>query len=96
MTLNHKSKKNFFGILMNSFCYAFYHRIGTAGVVCRIKDLFKYFPELLVGFNAFMPMDNKIEPIQCSDGQSFFTVKADFLSDSTVNGYIFEENFLYF
>ncbi|KAL0694479.1 hypothetical protein Bca4012_061659 [Brassica carinata] len=36
------------------------HRVDTAGVIERIKDLFKGYNDLLLGFNTFLPKDHTI------------------------------------
>lgn len=35
-------------------------RVDTAGVIERIKDLFKGYNDLLLGFNTFLPKDHTI------------------------------------
>lgn len=35
--------------------------IDTPGVIARVSDLFKGHPELIVGFNTFLPPGYKIE-----------------------------------
>lgn len=40
--------------------------IDTPGVIARVSCLFKGHPELIVGFNTFLPPGYKIE-VQCSD-----------------------------
>ncbi|KAJ0237597.1 Paired amphipathic helix protein Sin3-like 6 [Hirschfeldia incana] len=36
------------------------HRLDTAGVIARIKDLFRGYDDLLLGFNTFLPKDHLI------------------------------------
>lgn len=40
--------------------------IDTPGVIARVSSLFKGHPELIVGFNTFLPPGYKIE-VQCTD-----------------------------
>lgn len=44
--------------------------IDTPGVIARVSTLFKGHPELIVGFNTFLPPGYKIEVTQCSDSVS--------------------------
>ena len=37
------------------------HSINTDGVIDRVKDLFRGNPELVLGFNQFLPAGYKIE-----------------------------------
>lgn len=39
----------------------FSYRIDTPGVINRVSNLFKGHPELIVGFNTFLPPGYKIE-----------------------------------
>jgi len=39
----------------------FFCRIDTPGVISRVSNLFKGHPELIVGFNTFLPPGYKIE-----------------------------------
>lgn len=43
--------------------------IDTPGVIARVSHLFKGHPELIVGFNTFLPPGYKIE-VQCNDAVS--------------------------
>lgn len=38
-----------------------YYRIDTPGVISRVSALFKGHPDLIVGFNTFLPPGYKIE-----------------------------------
>jgi len=38
----------------------FYHRIDTAGVVARVKELFKGQKDLILGLNTFLPTEYEI------------------------------------
>ena len=40
--------------------------IDTPGVIARVSCLFKGHPELIVGFNTFLPPGYKIE-VQCNE-----------------------------
>ena len=44
--------------------------IDTPGVIARVSHLFKGHPELIVGFNTFLPPGYKIE-VQCNEAVSF-------------------------
>ena len=44
--------------------------IDTPGVIARVSCLFKGHPELIVGFNTFLPPGYKIE-VQRNDAVSF-------------------------
>uniref|UniRef100_A0A4W6ESG4 SIN3 transcription regulator family member Ab n=1 Tax=Lates calcarifer TaxID=8187 RepID=A0A4W6ESG4_LATCA len=46
-----------------SFCY---HSIDTPGVINRVSQLFKGHPDLIMGFNTFLPPGYKIE-VQTND-----------------------------
>lgn len=48
--------------------------IDTPGVIQRVSNLFKGFPDLIVGFNTFLPPGYKIE-VQKSDQGYAFQVK---------------------
>lgn len=41
--------------------YFFSNRIDTPGVISRVSNLFKGHPDLIVGFNTFLPPGYKIE-----------------------------------
>jgi paired amphipathic helix protein Sin3a len=41
--------------------FVFYCRIDTPGVINRVSNLFKGHPDLIVGFNTFLPPGYKIE-----------------------------------
>lgn len=48
---------------MGDFCkiiFIFLHRIDTAGVITRVKDLFKGHSNLILGFNTFLPKGYEI------------------------------------
>lgn len=45
--------------------------IDTPGVIARVSDLFKGHPELIVGFNTFLPPGYKIEVQQNDQGFAF-------------------------
>lgn len=47
----------------NSFCY---YSIDTPGVINRVSQLFKGHPDLIMGFNTFLPPGYKIE-VQTND-----------------------------
>ena len=38
----------------------FLRRIDTVGVIARVKDLFKGHPNLILGFNTFLPKGYEI------------------------------------
>ena len=44
--------------------------IDTPGVIARVSQLFRGHPELIVGFNTFLPPGYKIE-VQCNEAVSF-------------------------
>lgn len=50
-----------------------YYSIDTPGVIARVSNLFKGHPELIVGFNTFLPPGYKIE-VQANEqvGQTSF------------------------
>ena len=54
--------------------------IDTPGVIARVSHLFKGHPELIVGFNTFLPPGYKIE-VQCNDAVSFIIDFTDFLKN---------------
>ena len=59
--------------------------IDTPGVIARVSCLFKGHPELIVGFNTFLPPGYKIE-VQRNDAVSFsllFNQKNKNLQDSS-------------
>ncbi|XP_072393755.1 paired amphipathic helix protein Sin3a [Diabrotica undecimpunctata] len=45
--------------------------IDTPGVITRVSNLFKGFPELIVGFNTFLPPGYKIEVQRNDQGYAF-------------------------
>ncbi|KAJ8947934.1 hypothetical protein NQ314_008527 [Rhamnusium bicolor] len=45
--------------------------IDTPGVIQRVSNLFKGFPELIVGFNTFLPPGYKIEVQRSDQGYAF-------------------------
>ena len=48
-------------MLVNHILDVFYFSIDTPGVIERVSNLFKGHPELIVGFNTFLPPGYKIE-----------------------------------
>ena len=48
------------------FVILFFPSIDTPGVISRVSSLFKGHPELIVGFNTFLPPGYKIE-VHASD-----------------------------
>lgn len=66
-TLKPGNFKRFFCVskLLN-FCVHFVFSIDTPGVISRVSSLFKGHPELIVGFNTFLPPGYKIE-VHASD-----------------------------
>jgi paired amphipathic helix protein Sin3a len=44
-------------------------RIDTAGVIQRVKQLFKGHRELILGFNTFLPKGYEIELARISDDE---------------------------
>ncbi|XP_049782230.1 paired amphipathic helix protein Sin3b-like [Schistocerca cancellata] len=57
--------------------------IDTPGVIQRVSNLFKGHPELIVGFNTFLPPGYKIE-VQSSDQGHSFQVSVSMPSPSSV------------
>lgn len=49
-----------------AMCLLFLFSIDTPGVISRVSSLFKGHPELIVGFNTFLPPGYKIE-VHASD-----------------------------
>ncbi|KAL3288830.1 hypothetical protein HHI36_003278 [Cryptolaemus montrouzieri] len=45
--------------------------IDTPGVIQRVSNLFKGFPDLIVGFNTFLPPGYKIEVQRSNEGYAF-------------------------
>ena len=45
----------------NANMYMYIHSIDTPGVISRVSNLFKGHPDLIVGFNTFLPPGFKIE-----------------------------------
>ena len=43
------------------YVHAFFSSIDTPGVIARVSNLFKGHPDLIVGFNTFLPPGFKIE-----------------------------------
>ena len=41
-------------------------RVDTAGVIIKVKDLFKGHRELILGFNTFLPKVSKLIALQCT------------------------------
>ncbi|KAG5894786.1 hypothetical protein JTB14_005222 [Gonioctena quinquepunctata] len=58
--------------------------IDTPGVIQRVSNLFKGFPELIVGFNTFLPPGYKIE-VQRNDQGYAFQVSVSMPSSGTIN-----------
>ena len=48
--------------------------IDTPGVIARVSQLFRGHPELIVGFNTFLPPGYKIE-VQCNEAVSCYKSK---------------------
>lgn len=46
--------------------FLFSFRIDTPGVIARVSSLFRGHPDLIVGFNTFLPPGYKIE-VQAND-----------------------------
>lgn len=46
---------------MQFFCNFIYCSIDTPGVIQRVSNLFRGHPELIVGFNTFLPLGYRIE-----------------------------------
>ncbi|XP_047057503.1 paired amphipathic helix protein Sin3-like 4 [Lolium rigidum] len=69
-------------------------RIDTAGVIIRVKTLFSGYPELILGFNAFLPkgfaiklqdLDSDKKPVDFTEAISFVNkIKARFQHEETV------------
>lgn len=55
------------------FIFYFFSSIDTPGVIGRVSNLFKGHPELIVGFNTFLPSGYKIE-VQANDQGYAFQV----------------------
>lgn len=47
--------------ILNTIFFHFLKRIDTPGVISRVSALFKGHPDLIVGFNTFLPPGYKIE-----------------------------------
>ena len=70
------------------------HRIDTAGVIIRVKTLFNGYPELILGFNAFLPkgfaiklqdLDSDKKPVDFMEAISFVNkIKARFQHEEAV------------
>ena len=43
------------------YVHVFFSSIDTPGVIARVSNLFKGHPDLIVGFNTFLPPGFKIE-----------------------------------
>lgn len=52
--------------IMKILIFIFVGSIDTPGVIQRVSNLFKGHPELIVGFNTFLPPGYKIE-VQAND-----------------------------
>lgn len=61
--------------------------IDTPGVIQRVSNLFKGHPELIVGFNTFLPPGYKIE-VQANDQGFAYQVSVSVPSPSTGNSTI--------
>ena len=48
------------------FLFLFFPSIDTSGMISRVSSLFKGHPELIAGFNRFVPSGYKIE-VHASD-----------------------------
>lgn len=55
----------------------FYCRVDTAGVITRVKELFKGHQELILGFNTFLPKGFEIT-LQPEDGQPPLKKRVEF------------------
>jgi paired amphipathic helix protein Sin3a len=74
--------------------FDFVHRIDTAGVIIRVKTLFSGYPELILGFNAFLPkgfaiklqdLDSDKKPVDFTEAISFVNkIKARFQHEENV------------
>jgi histone deacetylase complex regulatory component SIN3 len=53
-------------IILRIQIFVFVGSIDTPGVIQRVSNLFKGHPELIVGFNTFLPPGYKIE-VQAND-----------------------------
>ena len=42
-------------------------RVDTAGVIIKVKDLFKGHRELILGFNTFLPKVRRRSALRCVD-----------------------------
>lgn len=61
---NNSNKNQFIDVLRNhkvSQVVVVVYRIDTPGVINRVSNLFKGHPDLIVGFNTFLPPGYKIE-----------------------------------
>ncbi|KAL6619882.1 hypothetical protein ACP70R_035021 [Stipagrostis hirtigluma subsp. patula] len=56
------------------------NRIDTPGVVIRIKTIFEGFPELMIGFNAFLPAGYAIRPPDVENKSVDFVKAIGFVS----------------
>lgn len=45
----------FFSFLIHLFIYLYRYRINTPGVIERVKNLFRGYNKLILGFNTFLP-----------------------------------------
>jgi len=59
-------KNAFPKIVSKMLCLFLVGSIDTPGVIQRVSNLFKGHPELIVGFNTFLPPGYKIE-VQAND-----------------------------
>ena len=52
--------------------------IDTPGVIARVSQLFRGHPELIVGFNTFLPPGYKIE-VQCNEAVRVFKISIKYI-----------------
>lgn len=52
-------------------------RVNTAGVIARVKELFKGHNNLILGFNTFLPKGSEITLIEEQDAPLKSTVESD-------------------
>lgn len=58
-------------MLLLANCIDYRFSIDTPGVIGRVSNLFKGYPELIVGFNTFLPSGYKIEVQSNDQGYAF-------------------------
>lgn len=56
----------FVKLTVHHFSFCFFISIDTPGVISRVSQLFKGHPDLIMGFNTFLPPGYKIE-VQTND-----------------------------